>query len=61
MKPRNRQAMNPLMRKGGVHLKSKSATRSQQKAKLKKELRVPDLSSFLWPTLRSLGGYKSAN
>ena len=47
IKPRNREVMNPLMRKGGIHLKSKSATRSQQKAKLKKELRVPDLSSFL--------------
>ncbi|MFT6044562.1 MAG: hypothetical protein ACI9WC_000259 [Arenicella sp.] len=52
MKPRNRQAMNPLMRKGGIHIKSKSAERSQQKAKLKKELRVPDLSSFLLPLLR---------
>jgi hypothetical protein len=41
--------MNPLMRKGGIHEKSKSATRSQQKAKLKKELRVPDISSFLLP------------
>ncbi|MGK0375812.1 MAG: hypothetical protein ACJA2E_002297 [Arenicella sp.] len=47
MKPRNRQAMNPLMRKGGIHIKSKSAKRSQDKATLKKELRVPDLSSFL--------------
>ncbi|MFT6723818.1 MAG: hypothetical protein ACJARN_000671 [Arenicella sp.] len=48
-KPRNREVMNPLMRKGGIHEKSKSATRSQQKAKLKKELRVPDISSFLLP------------
>ena len=46
IKPRNREAMNPLMRKGGIHLKSKSAKRSQEKAKLKKELRVQDLSSF---------------
>jgi len=49
IKPRNREAMNPLMRKGGIHLKSKSAKRSQEKAKLKKELRVQDLSSFLLP------------
>lgn len=47
LKPRNRDAMNPLMRKGGIHYQSKSAKRSQEKAKLKKELRVPsDLSSF---------------
>ena len=47
IKPRNREAMNPLMRKGGIHVKSKSAKRSQEKEKLKKEPRVKDLSSFL--------------
>ena len=55
IKPRNRQAMNPLMRKGGIHVKSKGARRSQEKAKLKKELRVPDLSSFLLPRRMPLG------
>lgn len=57
MKPRNRHAMNPLMRKGGVHKKSKRALRSQDKANLKKELKVTDLSSFSWlmkPRLPSL-------
>ncbi len=61
IKPRNREAMNPLMRKGGIHLKSKSAKRSQEKAKLKKELRVKDLSSFLLPIRKSTFENSSPN
>lgn len=36
-KLRNRNACHPIMRKGGVHTKSKKADRSAQKLSLKRE------------------------
>ena len=39
LKPRNRVAQNPLLRKGGAHaLKSKKAKRALQKERLRKTL-----------------------
>ncbi len=38
-KPRNHHALNPLMRKGGVHEKSNSAKRTAAKRQLRKESR----------------------
>lgn len=37
-KPRNRLALNPLLKKGGAHQKSKSAQRQADKRQLKKSL-----------------------
>ncbi len=36
IKPRNRVAINPLMKKGHAHVKSKKAERSKSKQKLRK-------------------------
>jgi len=36
IKARNKHAMNPLMKKGGVHVKSKSSQRSDERVKLKR-------------------------
>jgi len=36
IKARNIHAMNPLMKKGGAHVKSKSSQRSKEKMKLKR-------------------------
>lgn len=45
-KPRNRHAINPLMRKGGIHHKPAKAQRNKDKALLRKELSVRDIGSF---------------
>lgn len=39
IKPRQKHAMNPLMKKGGAHVKSKSAKRSKDKQALRKDVR----------------------
>ena len=44
LKPRHKHAMNPLMKKGGAHVKSKSSKRSKDKRDLKKDMRnIKDL------------------
>jgi len=44
LKPRHKHAINPLMKKGGAHTKSKSSKRSKEKQQLRKDLKnIKDL------------------
>ena len=40
-KPRNRLALDPIMRKGGCHQKTRSAERAAEKRALREQLDTP--------------------